>query len=162
MCSAPISPPATSTRVEPPWPPPGAHAHWLVRSSRVGGNTGGATSPLPISPERRKQLDFVHACSAKTGLEAEPTSAGGSVTSVPPWPSLESVKLLVAYWPSSVRLAVCVPSLTVSDPLRLLPTSVKDSIVPLPKATSHKSISVTPKGEPKPPIKPWKLTAASS
>jgi len=38
---------------------------------------------------------------------------------VPPWSSFERLKLAVEYWPSSVRFAVCVPSVTVSVPLRL-------------------------------------------
>ena len=54
---------------------------------------------------------------------AEPTS--GSVTTVPPWPSLARLKLPVEYWPRSVRFAVCVPSVTVSVPLRWFLASLK-------------------------------------
>ena len=48
-------------------------------------------------------------------------STGGSKTSVPPWPSSARLKLAAAYWPSIASLAVCVPSVTVSVPLKVLP-----------------------------------------
>src|SRR5215470_616075 len=69
---------------------------------------------------------LAHAGGANTGLAAEPTSDGwccGSVTIVPPWPSLARLKSLAEYWPRRVRLAVCVPSVTVSVPLRLFLSS---------------------------------------
>jgi hypothetical protein len=48
---------------------------------------------------------------------------------VPPWPSLAEVNWLAMYWPSSVMLAVLIPSVTVSVPLKLLPASVKLTLV---------------------------------
>jgi hypothetical protein len=53
---------------------------------------------------------------------------------VPPWPSLAEVNWLAMYWPSSVMLAVLIPSVTVSVPLKLLPASVKLTLVLDPKA----------------------------
>ena len=41
---------------------------------------------------------------------------GGSVISVPPWPSLAMTKLDAMYWPSSATLWACRPSLTVRLP----------------------------------------------
>jgi len=43
------------------------------------------------------QDDSQVCCAANTGLAAEPTSAGGSVTIVPPLPSLAMMKLAVEY-----------------------------------------------------------------
>jgi hypothetical protein len=54
-----------------------------------------------------------HPCDCVTGFWA---TAGGSVISVPPCPSLAVAKLEAMYWPSSAMLAVLVPSLTVSVP----------------------------------------------
>jgi hypothetical protein len=34
---------------------------------------------------------------------------GGSVTTVPPRPSLAEVKVVIMYWPSKVMLALCSP-----------------------------------------------------
>jgi hypothetical protein len=46
---------------------------------------------------------------------------GGSVISVPPWPSEATVKFPDVYEPTKVRVIEFVPSLTVSVPLALLP-----------------------------------------
>ena len=48
-------------------------------------------------------------------------ASGGSVTSVPVLPSLCSVKFPAVYCPSNWRVAVCVPSVTVSVPLLVPP-----------------------------------------
>jgi hypothetical protein len=82
---------------------------------------------------------------------------------VPPWPSVAILKLAVEYWPSSVRLAVCVPSVTVSVPLVLPAASVNFTLVPVPNVMSTKSIaSVTPAGEAKPAIVPENVWEKSS
>jgi hypothetical protein len=51
---------------------------------------------------------------AQPTLDCPQTRPSGSVIIVPPWPSLDSLKLPAEYWPSNVTLAVCVPSVTVS------------------------------------------------
>ena len=89
----------------------------------------------------------------------EATSAG-SLINVPPVPSPESEKLAVEYVPSSVRLAVC-PAVSVTVNVPLVPVWVNVAFAPAPM--SRRSIaSLTPEGEEKPPIVPWKLWELSS
>src|SRR5262249_4907405 len=92
---------------------------------------------------------------------AEPTS--GSVMTVPPKPSLARWKLPVEYWPRRVRLAVCVPFVTVNVPLRWFCASVKDTFVLLLKVMARRSIFLgQAEGEGKPGTKAWKWREATS
>jgi hypothetical protein len=111
-----------------------------------------ATAHVPPPPELATLPFHLHPCAAKTGLAAEPT---GSLIRVPPLPSLERLKFAAEYWPSSVRLAVWAPSVTVSVPLVLLAASVNFTVVAEVKTMSRRSIaSFTPAGEAKPAIVP--------
>jgi hypothetical protein len=94
-----------------------------------------------------------HGSNAEYGRPPEPTA--GSTMIVPPWPSLDRLKFCAESWPSNLRLPVCVPSVTVSVPLRWFLSSLKNTFVFLPKEMFLRSISsVTPEGEAKPAIEP--------
>jgi len=78
------------------------------------------SKPQPVRNAASASVKFD--CAATTNRPVSvATVTGGSVTSMPPVPSLAMLKLPATYWPSSRMFAVCEPSVTLSVPLDELP-----------------------------------------
>ena len=101
-----------------PWHWPRVPVRFLMRPGKA------TCERQPGNDDGRDGLSYrdpPHKCDQACGAIV-PLDTGGSPRSVPPAPSLASVKFAVTYCPSRLSETDCAPDVTVNTPLVVLPT----------------------------------------